>query len=180
MTHADWSACSTGRGREHFSARMRVNRGIILRRLTVASRSASVSRVLLLTVLAAGCVTATTRSYMPSPRNPSYTPKDAEQALRQYVQLQCGPRAAAQRPDTGSALFIVQIDSLGHASRADLRRSSNDEELDGLFGTVTAQLNFSADSSGSRTNMARKAPVSIDFRCSGDSASVKLDVGARS
>ncbi|MEO7964008.1 MAG: hypothetical protein ABIT38_08880 [Gemmatimonadaceae bacterium] len=147
--------------------------------LTPTRRASRAWPVLVLAIVVA-CVSTSTRSYLPSPRNPSYAPKDAEQALRQYVQLQCAPRAAAKRADTGSAAFMVEIDSAGHASRAELRRSSSDEELDGLFGTVVAQLNFAADSAYARLIKAGRTPVSIDFHCTGDSAAVKLAIGAQS
>ncbi len=129
--------------------------------------------------LFAACVTTKTTSYVPSPQNPTYTPAEGERALRQYVNIQCAPRKAAQRPDTGSGAFLVDIDSSGHATRAEVRRSTNDESLDGIFGTVSAQLSFAGDSSLAAVVKARRAAVGIDFRCYADSASVSLKVGGR-
>ena len=124
----------------------------------------------------AACVTTTTRFFLPSPANPTYSTRQAEDALRQYVQLQCAPRAEAQRPDSGSAAFLVEVDTGGRATRAELRRSSDDDILDGIFGTVAAQLLFPRDSAARR---ATKEPVTVDFRCAGDSAAVHVAAGRR-
>lgn len=132
-----------------------------------------------ITAVFAACVTTKTTSYVPSPQNPTYTPAEGERALRQYVNIQCAPRKAAQRPDTGSGAFSVDIDSSGHATRAEVRRSTNDESLDGIFGTVAAQLTFAGDSALAPLVKGRRAGVDITFHCFADSASVALKVGGR-
>ncbi len=126
----------------------------------------------------ASCVTTKTTSYIPSPKNPTYTPAEGERALRGYVNLQCAPRKAAQRPDTGSGAFLVEIDTAGHATRAEVRRSTNDESLDGIFGTVAAQLTFAGDSTYVSAVKARQTAADIKFHCFADSASVSLKIGA--
>lgn len=138
-----------------------------------ASRLTVVSLLLLL-----ACVTTRTVSYLPSPKNPNYTPRQAETALRDFVRLQCAPRKAAQRPDTGSGAYLVEIDTSGLASRAELRRSTNDEMLDGLFGTVAAQLTFANDSAHRALVQARRTTLGVTFHCMGDSAAVSLAFGA--
>lgn len=140
------------------------------------SRQVSLRTALVTLVMCAACVTKTTRFFLPSPANPTYTSRQAEETLSQYVRLQCAPRAEAQRPDSGSAAFVVEVDSAGAATRAELRRSSQDEVLDGIFGTVAAQLTFARDSAARR---ASKEPVSVDFRCAGDSATVHVAAGRR-
>lgn len=127
-------------------------------------------------VLGAACVTTTTRYFLPSPANPTYTTRQAETALAQYVGLQCAQRGEAQRPDSGSAAFLVEVDSAGVAQRAELKRSSKDEVLDGIFGTVAAQLTFPRDPSA---RGATRQAVAVDFRCAGDSATVLVVTGRR-
>ena len=120
-------------------------------------------------ILAVGGVTVTTRTFLPSPRNPIYTPANAEPVLAEYLRLQCEPLRKAQRPDSGTARFAVDVDTAGSATRAELQRGTGDETLDGVFGTVSAQLTFAR-------GKARREVVDMDFACRGDSAHVAVRV----
>ena len=82
------------------------------------------------TVLALDCVTVTTRAFLPSTQNPIYTPPTAEPVLAEYVRLQCDALRKAQRPDSGTARFVLDVDSLGFTTRAELERGTGDDLLD--------------------------------------------------
>lgn len=132
------------------------------------SRAATLGTLL----LAVACVTVTTRSFLPSPQNPLYTPANAEPVLRDYLRLQCEPLRKAQRPDSGTARFAVEVDSAGFARRAELQQGTGDETLDGVFGTVTAQLTFPP-------GKARREVVDLAWECRGDSAHVAVRTAGR-
>jgi hypothetical protein len=134
----------------------------------------SCSRVKLALLLTA-CTTVTTRYFMPSPQNPIYRPAQTVAVLSEYVRLQCPAFRRAAKPDSGSALFTVEVDSMGFATRSRLDRGTGDDLLDGVFGTVTAQLTFPRESSRRRV---RRERVQIDFRCVGDSSVVRVDAGS--
>jgi hypothetical protein len=125
--------------------------------------------------LAAACVTSTTRYFLPSPQNPSYTPVQAEPVLTEYLRLQCATLRAAQKPDSGIARFLLDVDSTGITKRAELQQTTRDDVLDGVFGTVAAQLTLPAG--GSRP--LRHGAVTMNFRCTGDSASVRVVTSGR-
>lgn len=138
------------------------------------SSSRAVARPTLLAVagaFVAGCVTTTTRSFLPSPQNPIYTVARAEPVLNEYLRLQCEPLRKAERPDSGTARFAVAVDTMGFATRADLEVGTGDETLDGVFGTVAAQLTFD------RTGRRRLERVAMHYRCEGDAARVTVTVG---
>ncbi|MCC6930870.1 MAG: hypothetical protein IT359_17905 [Gemmatimonadaceae bacterium] len=122
----------------------------------------------MLVVLAGACVTTTTREWLPSPANPTYTAASSQPVLAEYVRLQCAALRKAQHPDTGSARFVVDVDTAGRATRAQVVRATPDELLDGVFGTVAAQLRFPA------APRARREPVDIAYRCDGDQAHVTV------
>lgn len=124
-------------------------------------------------LLLAACVTTTTRAFLPSPQNPRYTAVSAAPVLAEYVRLQCAAFRQAQRADSGTARFAVDTDSAGLATRAELVRGTSDEVLDGVFGTVAAQLTFPRDSAGAAPR-ARRVPVDIAWRCEGERAVVQL------
>ena len=121
----------------------------------------------------AACVTTTSRAWLPSPANPTYTAKTAQPVLAEYVRLQCAALRKAQHPDTGSARFLVDVDTAGAAQRAEIVRSSPDELLDGVFGTVAAQLTFAA------APRKRRETVEIAYRCAGEEAQVTVTAATR-
>jgi len=119
------------------------------------------------------CVTTTSRSWLPSPSNPTYSTATAQPVLAEYVRLQCETLRRAQHPDSGSARFVVDVDTSGTALRAELVRGTPDELLDGVFGTVAAQLKFAPAA------RPRREPVSITYKCEGEQATVTVDAASR-
>lgn len=122
--------------------------------------------------LLVACVTTTTRFFVPSPQNPIYRSQQAVPVLTQYVRLQCPAFREAQKPDSGEVRLMVDVDTLGFATRAEMTRGSGDKLLDDVFGTVAAQLAFPRDST--RRSNRRRESVTMNFRCIGDSAVVSI------
>lgn len=120
----------------------------------------------------AACVSTTTRYFVPSTQNPIYRPDQATPVLAEYVRLQCPAFREASRPDSGQVRLVVDVDTAGFTTRAELAKSSGDKLLDDVFGTVSAQLVFPRDSV--RRRRPRRETVIMDFRCSGDSAVVRI------
>jgi len=121
--------------------------------------------------LALGCVTVTTRAFLPSPQNPIYTPPKAEPVLAEYVRLQCDALRKAQRPDSGTARFVLDVDTLGFTTRAELVRGTGDDMLDGVFGAVAAQLTLDAAPAKRRERLA------IVYQCTANDAHVAVRTG---
>jgi len=124
-------------------------------------------------LLAAACVHTVTRYYLPDERNPRFSAESATQALDQYLRLQCPERLAAKRPDRGNARLTITTDTSGAVTRAELVSSSGDEMLDGLFGTVAAQLKV--DSLRATKKLATRS-VRMGFTCADSSAASTLEV----
>jgi hypothetical protein len=116
-------------------------------------------------------VQSTTRIFLPSPQNPSYSPAQANPVLAEYLRLQCPAFQKASRPDTGVVRFLVSLDSAGAATRAELEKASGDQLVDEVFGTIAAQLRFTPDSARVR---GRRETVNMHYRCAGDSAFVTI------
>ena len=124
-------------------------------------------------LLAAACVHTVTRYYLPDERNPRFSTESATQVLDQYVRLQCPERLAAKKPDHGSARLTITTDTSGAVTRAELVSSSGDEMLDGLFGTVAAQLKV--DSLRATKKVATRS-LRMGFTCTDSSAASTLEV----
>src|SRR5688572_24859908 len=91
-------------------------------------------------VLLAACVFSVTRYYIPDARNPPFDAEGATQTLDQYLRVQCPERLAAKKAESGDVRLTIQTDTSGAVTRAELLSSTGDEMLDGMFGTVAAQL----------------------------------------
>jgi hypothetical protein len=116
-----------------------------------------------------GCVSSTTREFYPSPENPRYTPERGSNAVREYLRLRC-PELKPPKRDSATLVARVKVDTAGHATAATLSGTSGDQVMDGVIGTVFAQLDLSANTPRRAEYQARVA-----YAC-GDSIAARIDV----
>lgn len=128
------------------------------------------SSACLTALLAAACVTATVREFVPSPDNPRYTPERAGAAVREYLRLRCPDLAKPPARDSATLRARIHVDSTGRATAAELSGTSGDAVMDGVVGTVVAQLDLSAETVRRPQYQAR-----ITYVCR-DSVAVRIDV----
>jgi hypothetical protein len=114
------------------------------------------------------CVHTITRYYLPDDHNPRFDADRATQVLDSYLQVQCPQRITDKKPQSGDARLTLLTDTAGAVTRAELVKSSGDEMLDGLFGTVAAQLKVD---SLRATSKPIERTLHVGFSCS-DSAAV--------
>jgi TonB family protein len=119
------------------------------------------------------CVHTVTRYYLPDARNPRFDAESATHVLDQYLRVQCPERLAAKKPERGVVRLTITTDTSGAVTRAELVSSSGDELLDGLFGTVAAQLKV--DSLRATKKLATRS-VRMGFSCADSSAASTLEV----
>jgi TonB family protein len=128
-----------------------------------------------LLALAAACVSTVTRYYLPDARNPRFDVAGATQVLDQYLRVQCPERLAAKKPVSGDVRVAIQADTAGAVTSAELTSSSGDEVLDGIFGTVAAQLKAdSLRATGTHTRHLR-----IGYSCAASAPGATIELLAR-
>jgi len=120
------------------------------------------------------CVHTVTRYYLPDARNPRFGTDDATRVLDQYVRVQCPERRAAKKPESGDARLTITTDTSGAVTRAELVSSSGDEMLDGLFGTVAAQLQV--DSLRATKKPFATRTVRVGYSCAQNGSAAILEV----
>jgi len=108
------------------------------------------------------CVHTVTTYYLPDPHNPRFDTDGATQVLDQYLRVQCPERKAANKPEHGGARLTIITDTSGAVTRAELVSSSGDAMLDGLFGTVTAQLKVDSLRATKKPSATRHVRVGYD------------------
>ncbi len=123
--------------------------------------------------LALGCVHTVTTYYLPDTHNPRFDTDGATQVLDQYLRVQCPERMAAKKADHGDARLTITTDTSGAVTRADLVSSSGDEMLDGLFGTVAAQLKV--DSLRATKKPLATRNLRVGYSCAPNGAAATLE-----
>ena len=122
----------------------------------------------------AACVHMVTRYYLPDAHNPRFDTDGATQVLDQYLGVQCPERLAAKKPASGDVRLTITTDTSGAVTRAELTSSSGDDILDGLFGTVAAQLKV--DSLRATTKPLATRRLRLGYSCAPDAAVATLEV----
>lgn len=140
----------------------------------------SFSRICLTGVVIAACVSSTVREFYPSPENPRYTPERGSAAVREYLRLRCADLKPPAR-DSATLFARIRVDSTGKAVAAEMSGTSGDPLMDGVIGTVVAQLDLSViDLVGTTPTPVRSRPSAnrstydarVEYAC-------KDSVGAR-
>ena len=127
-----------------------------------------------MTVAVAACVSTVTRYYLPDAHNPRFDTDAAAQMIDQYLRVQCPERVAAKKSERGEARLTILTDTSGAVTRAELVSSTGDDVLDGLFGTVAAQLK--ADSLRATTKPTATRKLRVGFTCAPDVAAATLQM----
>jgi TonB family protein len=120
------------------------------------------------------CVHTVTRYYLPDAHNPRFDTDGATQVLDQYLGVQCPQRLAANKPESGDVRLTITTDTSGAVTRAELTTSSGDDLLDGLFGTVAAQLKV--DSLRATTKPLATRRLRMGYSCAPGAAVATLEI----
>jgi TonB family protein len=121
-----------------------------------------------------GCVHTVTRYYVPDTHNPRFDTDGATQVLDQYLGVQCPQRLAAKRSESGDVRLTITTDTSGAVTRAELTSSSGDEMLDGLFGTVAAQLKVDSLRATRKPLATRR--LRMGYSCAPNAAVATLEI----
>ena len=123
--------------------------------------------------LLSACVHTVTTYYLPDANNPRFDTDGATRVLDQYLSVQCPERKAAKKAERGDVRLTITIDTSGAVTRSELESSSGDTMLDGLIGTVTAQLKV--DSLRATKKSLTTRPVRVGYDCT-QSGAATLEV----
>ena len=126
------------------------------------------------TGLLAACVSTVTRYYLPNPRNPRFDTAGAMQMLDQYLRVQCPGRLVANKTERGDVRITILTDTSGAVTRAELTSSTGDDVLDGVFGTVAAQLKVDSLRATGQPTATRR--LRLGFSCTPDASGSTLEV----
>ena len=120
------------------------------------------------------CVSTVTRYYLPDAKNPRFEFDGATHTLDQYLRVQCPERLAAKKAESGDVRVTILTDTTGAVTRAELLSSTGDDLLDGLFGTVAAQLKV--DSLRATTRASATRQLRMGYSCAPNAAVATLEV----
>ena len=118
--------------------------------------------VALLALPAAGCVTRTSRLYLPSEGQPRLSADDVRDRGDTFLRAECPRLMGSKSSAAGSANYALLVGADGGVREARVERTSGDERIDEIFGALAAQLTFPAPQPASSTT----AGVTIGYSCS--------------
>lgn len=90
--------------------------------------------------------------------------------MRAYLRLRCPELTKPPARDSASVAARVRVDSSGKATAAELSGTSGDAVMDGVIGTVVAQLDLSAATPRRPEYSAR-----VVYACR-DSVAARIDI----
>ena len=120
------------------------------------------------------CISTVTRYYLPDSKNPRFEFDGATHTLDQYLRVQCPERLEAKKSESGDVRFTILTDTSGAVTRAELVSSTGDDLLDGLFGTVAAQLKV--DSLRATTKASATRRLRMGYSCAPNAAVASIEV----
>ena len=120
-----------------------------------------------LLLCAAGCVTTTTTSYLPTEGQPRLTTDDARDEIDGLLRAEC-PRLVQAGKPSAEAHVSVDVDASGNVSAARLQTSSGDEQMDKIFGGTAARLHF--QTTGQSSTPTTTGRLRMGWSCSGSAA----------
>jgi hypothetical protein len=123
--------------------------------------------------LALACVSSTVREFYPAPENPRYSPQRGAAAVREYLRLRCPEMTQPLVRDSATLNGSLRVDSAGLVTAAELSETTGDEVMDGVIGTVLAQLDLSA--LPGRDAQRARYTTRVVYACR-DSVTARIDV----
>ncbi|GAC1652478.1 MAG: hypothetical protein NVS4B3_14710 [Gemmatimonadaceae bacterium] len=93
-----------------------------------------------LAVALAGCVSSTTRYYIPDAAQPRLNLEELRDRADRLVRVECPRLLTAGQAQSGVARLVLELAPSGEVIRARIDRSSGDERMDTIFGALAAQL----------------------------------------
>jgi len=140
-----------------------------------ATRWRSCSR-LLLALGIAGCVTSTTRYYLPTTGEARFSTGELRARAAGMLRLQCPELLGTRDRVAGSAEFRLLTDSAGLVERAYLERSSHGGTFTDILGALVAQLQLDPIATPSRSAADPERHLVVVYSCTRLASALRVQV----
>ena len=141
---------------------------------TVSTRTAmpwQSYRILAVALLVSACLQSTEMWFVPTEGQPRLDTNELRDRADQFLRAECPRLLTAGRPG-GEASIRLTINRSGEVTRSEVTRSSGDEQIDGIFGPLAAQLVVTPPSDMTKESMAIR--MGMGYACSGTTAATTV------
>ena len=133
------------------------------------------SAALAATLIATGCVIRPPRYYEPASGVPRLTPAELRERVQTLLQVECPRLQGAGRPPSSVTELTLEVDQAGDVRRAAIARSSGDQRVDDIVGSLTAQLRID-DGNGTPPDRGVKSRIDVGYICATSSALATVEL----
>jgi TonB family protein len=129
------------------------------------------SSILAVALLLSACVQRTDTWFIPSEDKPRLDTNELRDQADYFLRVECPRLLAANKPG-GEAAIKLTINRSGEVTRSEVTRSSGDEEIDGIFGPLAAQLVVTPPPDMTKESMTVR--LGMGYACSGTTAATTV------
>ena len=129
------------------------------------------SSTLAVAVLMSACVQSTNTWFIPTEGEPRLDTNELRDRADYFLRAECPRLLAADRPG-GEASIKLTINRSGEVTRSEVTRSSGDEQIDGIFGPLAAQLVVTPPPDMNKESMTVR--LGMGYACSGTTAATTV------
>jgi hypothetical protein len=127
----------------------------------------------LFTLVLAGCVTTTTRYYVPTAGEARINQSQLRERLDALLRIECPRLMGSATSALGDAGFALEVSPTGEVMRARLERSSGDARIDDIFGALVAELRFEPPATAAAVAHGR---MTVGYSCSPTTAVSTVEI----
>jgi hypothetical protein len=141
---------------------------------------------LLMMTMMAGCVTSTTRYYVPTAGADRISTDELREQADAMLPLECPRLLRGREIRYGAADFTVLVDTTGAVQRVYVDRGSGDDRFDDVLGALAAQLRIVRPSArkGKRSESVRAPdgsdlapiPLTVSYSCATTASSLTVQL----
>ncbi len=119
-------------------------------------------------MLVLACAPVVRRWYVPESGTERMGLDELRQAADLALRAECPRLLGGESSVTGEALLILEVDRSGTVLRARIERSSGDQRIDDLFGTLATRMRL--DRPTSMMNDTAEGTVAMGYSCAPQAA----------
>lgn len=127
-----------------------------------------------LVVALAGCIHQTTTYYTPTAGEARLSQDELRDQSDDMLKIECPRLMGTSKSATGEARIRVEYDKGGAVQRAQITRSSGDNQIDTVWGALAARLQF--DPQAGQTEDLKPALLTFGYSCSPTAAVTTLHI----
>lgn len=132
------------------------------------------SSLVVLLALATACMTRTTTYFTPTAGEARLSQDDLRDESDGFLAIECPRLMGSGKSAMGQARIRVHYDRSGAVQRAEITRTSGDDQIDAVWGALAARLQF--EPQAGQTDALRPGMLVVGYSCAPGIATTTLQL----